>query len=78
LLTLSGSSTKKKLFRFEASEHLFSALKTAAVAKIKQSESGTDVMIFKIVSPKNLAKIWAFFAKTTASFCKTCDHNIGF
>jgi hypothetical protein len=27
-------------------------------------------MIFKILSPKNLAKILAFFAQTTASFCK--------
>jgi p-aminobenzoyl-glutamate transporter AbgT len=27
-------------------------------------------MIFKIFSPKNLAKILAFFAQTTASFCK--------
>jgi hypothetical protein len=38
----------------------------------------TDVMILKIFSPKNLAKILAFFAQTTASFCKNCDHNIGF
>jgi hypothetical protein len=30
----------------------------------------TDVMILKIFSPKNLAKILAFFAQTTASFCK--------
>jgi hypothetical protein len=33
-------------------------------------QSGTDVMILKIFSPKNLAKILAFFAQTTASFCK--------
>jgi hypothetical protein len=39
---------------------------------------GTDVMIFKIFSPKILAKILAFFAQTTANFCKNCDHNIGF
>jgi hypothetical protein len=39
---------------------------------------GTDVMIFKIFSPKNLAKIFAFFAQTTVSFCENCDHNIGF
>jgi hypothetical protein len=38
----------------------------------------TDVMIFKIFSPKNLAKKLAFFAQTIASFCKNCDHNIGF
>jgi hypothetical protein len=31
-------------------------------------------MILKIFSPKNLAKILAFFAQTIASF----DHNIGF
>jgi hypothetical protein len=39
--------------------------------------SGTDVMIVKIFSPKNLAKFFAFFAQTTVSFCKNCDHNIG-
>jgi hypothetical protein len=36
-------------------------------------------MIFKIFSPKNLAKILAFFAQTTASFCKKVkksDRNI--
>jgi hypothetical protein len=27
---------------------------------------------------KKLAKKLAFFAQTTASFCKNCDHNIGF
>jgi hypothetical protein len=42
------------------------------------SKSGTDVMILKIFSPKILAKIFAFFAQTTASFCKNFDHNIGF
>jgi hypothetical protein len=41
-------------------------------------ESGINVMIFLIFSPKNLAKILAFFAQTTASFCKNCDHIIGF
>jgi hypothetical protein len=35
-------------------------------------------MISKIFSPKNLAKKLAFFAQTTASFCKNCAHNIGF
>jgi hypothetical protein len=39
---------------------------------------GTDVMIFKIFLSKNLAKILAFFAQITASFCKKFDHNIGF
>jgi hypothetical protein len=38
----------------------------------------TDVMIFKIFSPKNLAKILAGFAQNSASFCENCDHNIGF
>jgi hypothetical protein len=33
-------------------------------------EPATDVMIFIIFSPKNLAKILAFFAQTTVSFCK--------
>jgi hypothetical protein len=28
--------------------------------------------------PKNLAKILAFFALTTASFCKKNNQNIGF
>jgi hypothetical protein len=35
-------------------------------------------MILKTFSPKNLAKTMAFFAQTTASFCKNCYHNIGF
>jgi hypothetical protein len=39
---------------------------------------GTGVIIFQIFSTKNLAKILAFFAQATASFCKNCDHNIGF
>jgi hypothetical protein len=34
------------------------------------NSSGTDVVIFKIFSPKNLAKILPFFAQSTASFCK--------
>jgi hypothetical protein len=40
--------------------------------------SGTDVMILKIFLPKNVAKKLACFAPTIASFCKNCDHNIGF
>jgi hypothetical protein len=39
---------------------------------------GTDVMILKIFSPKNLAKILAFFTQTTASFLQKFDHNIDF
>jgi hypothetical protein len=35
-------------------------------------------MILKIFSPKNLAKKLAFFAQTTASFSKNCDHTIVF
>jgi hypothetical protein len=35
-------------------------------------------MIFKIFSPKNLAKILAFFAQTAATFLQKFDHNIGF
>jgi hypothetical protein len=50
---------------------------TRALFKI-QFKPGINVMILKIFSPKNLAKILAFFAQTTASFCKNCDHNIGF
>jgi hypothetical protein len=38
----------------------------------------TDGTILKIFSPKNLAKIIAFFAQTTVRFCKKCDHNMGF
>jgi hypothetical protein len=41
-------------------------------------KAGTDVMVFKIFSTKNLAKILAFFDQTTATFCKNCDNNIGF
>jgi hypothetical protein len=40
--------------------------------------AGTDVMIFKIISPKNSAKKLAFLTQNKASFCKNCDHNIGF
>jgi hypothetical protein len=40
--------------------------------------TGADGMIVKIFSPKNLAKILAFFAQATVSFCKKCDRNIGF
>jgi hypothetical protein len=39
---------------------------------------GTDVMIFKIFSPKNLAKKLAFFADTTASFCKNSIRTLDF
>jgi hypothetical protein len=39
---------------------------------------GTDVMMLKKFLPKNLAKILAFLTQKKASFCKKCDHNIGF
>jgi hypothetical protein len=35
-------------------------------------------MIFKIFSPKNLAKILAFLTQNKANFFKKIDHNIGF
>jgi hypothetical protein len=53
-------------------------LSSAKMGETKSRRPGTDVMIFKIFSPKNLAKKLAFFAQTTASFCKNCDHNIVF
>jgi hypothetical protein len=34
------------------------------------NSSGTNVMILKLCSQKNLAKILAFFAQTTVTFCK--------
>jgi hypothetical protein len=34
------------------------------------AQSWPDVMILKIFLSKNLAKIFAFFAQTTVSFCK--------
>jgi hypothetical protein len=43
----------------------------------KFAQSGTDVMIFKIFSPKNLAKKLAFLTQNRAKFLKI-DHNIGF
>jgi hypothetical protein len=36
----------------------------------KAHPAGTDVTIFKLFSAKNLVKIFAFFAQTTAGFCK--------
>jgi hypothetical protein len=48
------------------------------LGEIITNSFGTDVMILKIFSPKNLAKILAFLTQNKASFCKNCDHNIGF
>jgi hypothetical protein len=39
---------------------------------------GDDVMILKIFLPKNLTKILAFFAQTTASFCKKLSIKLVF
>jgi hypothetical protein len=35
---------------------------------------GPMLQFFKIFSPKIPAKIFAFFAQTSVSFCKNCDH----
>jgi hypothetical protein len=54
-----------------SAESLFSLagfFRAEKVCRIPSFGSGTDVMIFKIFSPKNLAKILAFFVQTTASF----------
>jgi hypothetical protein len=39
----------------------------------KIGQSGTDVMILKIFSPKNSAKKWAFFTQNKAKFLKKCS-----
>jgi hypothetical protein len=39
---------------------------------------GTDVMILKIFSPKNSAKILAFFYSKQSLIMQKLDHNIGF
>jgi hypothetical protein len=39
---------------------------------------GTDIMIFKIFSPKKIAKKLPFFTHNKAKLCKNFDHNIGF
>jgi hypothetical protein len=33
-------------------------------------KTGTDVMILKIFSPKNLAKKWSFWLKTKLNYAK--------
>jgi hypothetical protein len=45
---------------------------------IWQPNAGTDVMIFKIFSPKFLAKKLAFLTQDKAKFWNKIDHNIGF
>jgi hypothetical protein len=42
------------------------------------AESGTDVMIYKIFSPKYLAKIFALFYSNYSLFFQKFDHNIDF
>jgi hypothetical protein len=44
----------------------------------QQADLGPMLWFFKDFCRKKLAKKLAFFAQTTASFCKYCDHNIGF
>jgi hypothetical protein len=39
---------------------------------------GTDVMIFKIFSPKKIAKKLAFLTRNKAKLCKQNNHNNGF
>jgi hypothetical protein len=41
-----------------------------AANKVRFQQLGTDVMIFKIFSPKNLAKNWRFWLKTKLNFEK--------
>jgi hypothetical protein len=56
------------LFRCATKSHKF-----APAYKIRPSaptNTGTDVMIFKIFSPKNVAKKLAFFAQNKAKLCK--------
>jgi hypothetical protein len=43
----------------------------------KKTKPGTDVIILKIFSPKNFAKILAFFVQTTA-FLQKNDNDNGF
>jgi hypothetical protein len=54
------------------------ARKVRKVNRAREKRPGTDVMIFKIFSPKNLAKILAFLTQIKAKLCKKIDHNIGF
>jgi hypothetical protein len=46
--------------------------------KQKYRRTGTDVVILKLFSPKNLAKILAFFAQTTVTFCKKLSITLVF
>jgi serine/threonine protein kinase len=59
-------------------ELLFNEVNTLNVVRKQKLAAWTDVVIFKIFSPKSLAKILAFLIQNKASFCKNCDHNSGF
>jgi hypothetical protein len=50
---------------------------TLISSKPSFSDRGPMLWFKKIFLPKNLAKILAFFAQTTANICKNCDHNTG-
>jgi hypothetical protein len=41
------------------------------------AQPGTDVMIFKMFSPKNLRTKWRFWLKIKLNYSKL-DHNIGY
>jgi hypothetical protein len=40
--------------------------------------AGTDAMIFRIFSPKNAAKKWAFLTQNKAKLCKNVIITFGF
>jgi hypothetical protein len=69
-----------KHYKFAKFFPKFSGKRRDAFVRLRQQPGwpGTDVMIFKIFSPKNSAKKLAFLTQNKASFCKNCDHNIGF
>jgi hypothetical protein len=52
--------------------------KLAPISENMVAQSGTDVMILKIFSPKNLAKKIGVFDSKQSKFLKKIDHNIGF
>jgi hypothetical protein len=80
---LNGEIQMKKIFGNAASKiraHCFSVVTYYVVSyyKFVNTDPGTDVIIFKLFSPKILPKILAFFAQTTASFCKNLIITLGF